>query len=112
MSVSGGDISRTQRQQELLLTMFSQAASPGNAFNLPGFISTFAEQITADAGMSVPVLIELGTSALTLRGTEIEARTLPVAISNEGGVSYVVQTDAAPTVLAAFATGAPFPVEG
>lgn len=112
VGVSGGDISRTERQQELLLNMFSQAASPGNAFNLPGFVSTFAGQITADAGVSVPVLVELGTSALTLSGADIEARTLPVSISNEGGVSYVVQTDAATAVLAAFGTGAPFPAGG
>ncbi len=108
-SVDGNDIGRTGRQQQLLLAMFTQAASPGNAFNLPGFTSTFAEQITADAGMSVGVLLELGTKTLTLDGEEIDARTLPVNISNEGGVSYVVPKPAADSVLAAFAAGQPFP---
>lgn len=113
VSVSGGDIGRTGRQQELLLTMFSQATSPGNAFNLPGFASSFAEQITADAGMSVAVLVELGASALRLNGSEIDVRTLPVVISNEGGVSYVVRTEpSSGNVIAAFTTGTPFPADG
>lgn len=113
VSVDGTDIGRTGRQQELLLTMFAQATSPGKAFNLPGFVSTFAEQITADSGLSIPVLIEMGTTVLTLGGTEIDALTLPVQISNEGGVSYVVPVEpAASAVLEAFASGAPFPAEG
>ncbi len=110
VSVNGSDIGRTGRQQELLLTMFSQATSPGNAFNLPGFASTFAEQITADAGMSVPVLVELGSSALSLGGAEIEAMTLPVRISNEGGVSYVVRIEPdSGDVIQAFKAAEPFP---
>lgn len=112
VGVDGTDIGRTGRQQELLLAMFSRASSPGNAFNLPGFASTFAEQIRADAGMSVGVFIELGTQALRLSGDSIDARTLPVQISNEGGVSYVVPVEPATAVLEAFTTGAPFPAEG
>ncbi len=113
VSVNGSDIGRTGRQQELLLKMFNQAASPGKAFNLPGFATTFAEQIRADSGMSVGVLIELGTQALRLSGDAIDARTLPVEISNSGGTSYVVPVEpAAGIVLDAFASASPFPVDG
>ncbi len=112
-SVNGSDIGRTGRQQELLLTMFDQATSPGKAFNLPGFASAFAEQIRADSGLSVNVLVELGRAVLGLSSSEIDTKTLPVAISNEGGVSYVVRTEPAATnVLNAFAAGDPFPAEG
>lgn len=113
VSVEGSDIGRMGRQQELLLTMFDQATSPGKAFNLPGFASAFAEQIRADAGLSVNVLVELGRAVLGLSGGEIDTRTLPVVISNEGGVSYVVRTEPEATnVLNAFAVGDPFPIEG
>jgi LCP family protein required for cell wall assembly len=110
VTVDGTDIGRTGRQQEVLLEMFTQAASPGKAFNLPGFTSTFAEQITADSGMSVGVLAELGRQALGVRGGDIETRTLPVTISNEGGVSYVVPVDPeATTMINAFIAGEPLP---
>ncbi len=109
-SVRGSDIGRTGRQQELLLAMFAEAASPGNAFNLPGFASTFADQIRADEGLTVGVIIELGTEALGLRSTSIETMTLPVKISNEGGISYVVRVEPeAGAVLEAFVGGAAFP---
>lgn len=113
VSVDGSDIGRTGRQQELLLTMFDQATSPGKAFNLPGFASAFADQIRADAGLSLNVLVELGRAVLGVNSSEIDTKTLPVAISNEGGVSYVVRTEPAATnVLAAFSAGEPFPAEG
>ncbi len=112
VSVEADDIGRTQRQQQLLLTMFDQASSPGKAFNLPGFASTFAEQIRADAGMSVGVMVDLGRSVLGISGDDIEAMTLPVAVSNEGGVSYVVRVDpSAANVITAFNAGDPFPAQ-
>ncbi len=109
-SIRGSDIGRTGRQQELLLAMFAEATSPGNAFNLPGFATTFAEQIRADAGLSIGVIVELGTEALGLRSASIETMTLPVKISNEGGVSYVIPVEPrAGAVVDAFISGAAFP---
>lgn len=109
-SIDGSDIGRTHRQQEVLLLMFDQATSASSAFNLPSFASTFAEQITADAGFSTSVMIELGRAALSLDSGEIETMTLPVKSSTEGGVAYVVpiEPDAA-AVIAAFTAGDPFP---
>jgi LCP family protein required for cell wall assembly len=109
-SVNGSDIGRTHRQQEVLLLMFDQATSASSAFNLPSFASTFAEQITADAGFSTSVMIELGRAALSLDSGEIETMTLPVTGSTEGGVAYVVPIEPdADAVVAAFIAGLPFP---
>lgn len=109
-SVDGSDIGRTHRQQEVLLLMFDQATSASAAFNLPSFASTFAEQITADAGFSTSVMIELGRAALGLDSGEIETMTLPVTGSTEGGVAYVIPIEPdAQSVVDAFITGEPFP---
>ena len=109
-SVNGSDIGRTHRQQEVLLLMFDQATSASAAFNLPGFASTFAEQITADAGFSTSVMIELGRAALGLDSGEIETMTLPVTSSTEGGVAYVIPIEPdAQAVVDAFIVGEPFP---
>lgn len=109
-SVNGSDIGRTQRQQEILLTLFDQATSKSKAFNLPGFVSTFAEQITADEGFSTGVMVELGRAALSLSRSEIETMTLPVANSTENGRAYVVPVEPdADNVIAAFIAGLPFP---
>jgi LCP family protein required for cell wall assembly len=109
-TVNGNDIGRTQRQQEVLLLMFDEATSTSSAFSLPSFAATFAEQITADAGFTPKVMIDLGRAALSLSSGEIQTMTLPVAISNEGGVSYVVPVEPdATSVLDAFIAGTVFP---
>ena len=109
-SVDGSDIGRTHRQQEILLLMFDQATSASSAFNLPSFASTFAEQITADAGFTPGVIIDLGRSALGLNRGKIATMTLPVTGSTEGGVAYVVPIQPeATSVLDAFIAGTVFP---
>jgi LCP family protein required for cell wall assembly len=109
-SVDATDIGRTSRQQQILLAMFDKATSPSSAFNLPGFASTVAENITTDASLDLGVLVSIGRAGLDLRSSDLEARTLPVAISNEGGVSYVVRIEPdAQATLDAFAAGLAFP---
>ncbi|MDJ0925074.1 MAG: LCP family protein [Acidimicrobiia bacterium] len=109
-SVNGSDIGRTHRQQELLLLMFDEATSPSSAFNLPGFAATFAEQITADAGFTPGVILDLGRSALGLDRGEIYTMTLPVTGSTEGGIAYVIPVEPdATSVLDAFVAGTVFP---
>ncbi len=109
-SVDGSDIGRTHRQQEVLLLMFDKATSKSAAFNLPGFASTFAEQITADAGFSVNVMVELGRAALSLDSGEIQTMTLPVTNHTEDGRAYVIPIEPAATaVIDAFVAGEPFP---
>ncbi len=109
VSVNANDIGRTERQQELLLLLFEQASSASKAFNLPGFVSTFADQITADVGLTPGVMVQLGLDVLDLHSSDIQTMTLPVRVSNEGGRSYVipVQPDA-DQVLEAFRKAEPW----
>jgi LCP family protein required for cell wall assembly len=109
-SVDGSDIGRTHRQQEVLLLMFDQATSKSAVFSLPSFATTFAEQITADAGFTPSVMIDLGRAGLSLSSSDIETKTLPVTGSTEGGVAYVVRVEPdATSVLTAFIAGTSFP---
>jgi LCP family protein required for cell wall assembly len=109
-STSGGDISRTGRQQELLIAMFSQVTSPSSAFNLPTFLPTFADQITADEGLSLSIMASMGKDALTLKTKNIDNFTLPVKNSKgSDGRAYVVPIDATQPVIDAFLDGRPFP---
>ena len=109
-SVDGSDIGRTHRQQEVMLLMFDKASSKSSAFNLPGFATTLAEQITADAGFTPAVMIDLGRAGLSLSSADIETKTLPVQNSSEGGVAYVVRIEPdATSVLTAFIAGTAFP---
>ena len=109
-TVDGSDIGRTHRQQEVLLLMFDRATSRSSAFNLPGFASTFAEQIRADAGFSVNVMVDLGRSALSLSSSDIQTVTLPVKNHREDGRDYVVPIEPeAAGVIAAFIAGEALP---
>jgi anionic cell wall polymer biosynthesis LytR-Cps2A-Psr (LCP) family protein len=84
--------------------------SPSSAFNLPTFLPTFADQITADEGLSLAMMTDLGKDALTLRSKNIDNATLPVKNSKgSDGRAYVVPTDAAQAVIDAFLNGEPFP---
>jgi LCP family protein required for cell wall assembly len=109
-SGSGGDIARTQRQQEIMVRLFDQVTSPSSAFNLPGFLPTLADNITADETLSLGLIAELGRSGLTLRSGDIERATLPVRNHKGGdGRSYVIPTEDAGAVIAAFLAGAVYP---
>lgn len=109
-SNAAGDISRTGRQQEILIAMFRQVTSPASAFNLPTFLPTFADQITADEGLDLGRMADLGRDALTLQSKDIDNATLPVKNSKgSDGRAYVVPTDAAQAVIDAFLAGEPFP---
>ena len=74
----GGDIARTQRQQDILVQLFDQVASPSSAFNLPKFLPTVADNITADEALGLALMADLGRSALALRSSNIDRVTLPV----------------------------------
>ncbi len=109
-STRGGDISRTGRQQEILIAMFDQVTSPSSAFNLPSFLPTFADQITADEGLSLGLMADLGKDALTLDSKHIDNATLPVKNSKgSDGRAYVVPTDKTQAVIDAFLNGQPLP---
>ena len=88
------------------------SADPSSLWQVPTGYSAHPVrlQITADAGFTPKVMIDLGRAALSLSSGEIQTMTLPVAISNEGGVSYVVPVEPdATSVLNAFIAGTVFP---
>jgi len=107
-STGGGDLSRTGRQQEILIALFSQVTSPSSAFNLPSFLPTFADQITADEGLTLALMANLGREVLSMDSRGIDALTLPVKYEQGAdGRSYVVPIDATRTVIDAFIAGSP-----
>ncbi len=111
-STGGGDIARTGRQQEVLIALFSQVTSPSSAFSLPAFLPTFADQITADEGLTIGLMAQLGKDALTLGSGSIDSVTLPVKnAKGDDGRAYVVPIDATQAVIDAFLAGDPFPSE-
>ena len=105
--VRASDIGRMGRQQELLLTMLDQAKSVGNAFNLPGFVSSFAQQVRTDAELGTTTMLNVGRSLFTVRDEGIDVVSLPVRGLEENGISYVVATEAANGVLFLFNAGEP-----
>ena len=106
----GGDIARTGRQQQILIALFSEVTSPSSAFNLPTFLPTLADQITADEGLTIGLMADLGKSALTLGTTNIDNVTLPVKnFKGSDGRAYVVPVAATQAVIDAFIAGEPFP---
>jgi len=109
-TTGGGDIARTGRQQQILIALFDQATSPKSAFNLPSFLPTFADQITADEGVTLALMATLGKEALTMKSRDIDNTTLPVK-SQRGSDnrSYVVPVKATQAVIDAFIAGEPFP---
>ncbi|MFQ5554167.1 MAG: LCP family protein [Acidimicrobiia bacterium] len=109
-TVGGNDIGRTRRQQQMLLTLFDEVASKRNAFNLPSFASTFADEVTVDAGMGLGVIVDLGRAALDLSTADIDTQTLPVVdFRGQDGRAYVVPADGADMYLASFRSGEAFP---
>lgn len=109
-STSGGDIARTGRQQQILIALFNEVTSPSSAFNLTSFLPTFADQITADEGLTLGVMADLGRAALSLDTKSIQAATLPVKNSSgDDGRSYVVPVDATQGYIDAFLAGEAFP---
>ena len=109
-SSDGGDIARTGRQQQILIALFDQATSPSSAFNLPTFLPTFADQISADEGVSIALMATIGKEALSMSSRNIDNITLPVKnFKGNDGRAYVVPIDATQAVVDAFIAGLPFP---
>ncbi len=105
VSSNAGDIARTGRQRQVLLQILSKASSPAGLIRSPLLAVAAAQNLSADSSTDIA---DLGQLALALQGASItDSITLPVQISNEGGVSYVVAVPPAADVLAAFANRQP-----
>ena len=103
-----GDIARTVRQREVLLKIMSRASSTSGLIRSPLVMGAVGSYLTADAGTNVFALARTGWALQIASATD--SVTLPVQISTEDGVSYVVAVEpAASEVLDAFASKAALP---
>ena len=104
----GGDIARTQRQQEVLVEIMDRASSPAGLVRSPWVLFEASGHLSADAASGVGDLARLGLAFR--RAATTEKATLPVAGRTEGGVAYVVMRQPeADAVLEAFRRGDPLP---
>ena len=90
------------------MKIMSKASSPSGLVRSPLVLSVVGSDLTADAGTNVFALARTGFTMQTASATD--SVSLPVQISEEGGVSYVVRVEPAATaVIDAFAAKAPLP---
>lgn len=106
VSVDGSDLGRTRRQQDLLFAMITQIDRPSSIGGFQQLLDALGEFVFTDAGFDAEEILQLAWQMRGIDASALESKTLPVQISNEGGVSYVVeiQPDAA-NIVAAFASG-------
>ncbi|MBK5266239.1 MAG: LCP family protein [Acidimicrobiia bacterium] len=105
VSVDADDIGRTGRQQQTLEAMLHRAASVQGVARMPLFLSKLGVSTRIDKGLGP---IGVLTAAFGMWKADVDATTVPVRFSNEGGVSYVVfDGDKADDVIARFLTGEP-----
>ncbi len=105
VGVDQGDIGRTARQQQVLGQLLDKATSPARLVDLPFVAGDVGSALTADSRLGLRDLIGLGFNLV--RAGNVEAATLPVRGSTEGGVAYVVAVEPdAGRILQAFQSGA------
>jgi LCP family protein required for cell wall assembly len=103
-----GDIARTGRQREVLLKIMAEASSLSGLVRSPLLINAVGSYVTADSATNVFRLVRTGWAMRA--AAETDSISLPVQISNEGGVSYVVPVEPAATAaVEAFLAGQPLP---
>lgn len=91
VSVNADDLGRTGRQQIALKALVSSMASPAGIFRVPSVLGALDAGLKRDESLGpINLLVSAG---FAYRG-QIEAVTLPVLFSNEGGVSFVVENGA------------------
>lgn len=105
VSVDADDIGRTGRQQQALEAMLNRAASVDGLARMPLFLAKLGTATRVDRSLNP---IDVVTAAYGMWRTDVDATTVPVRFSNEGGVSYVVfDGDKADEVIARFRAGDP-----
>ncbi len=104
----GGDVVRTSRQREVLEAVIGKALSPAGVIRVPGLVPAVTSAIRVGDSTHSWNLGFFG--ARFVLASESESMALPVVISTEGGVSYVVRTEEAGPAIAAFVSGDPLPL--
>jgi LCP family protein required for cell wall assembly len=105
-SVDGGDISRTGRQQQLVLAILDRVARPSSITEAGDLVTAFASHLSIDAQLARRSIIDL---AFQMRGIDvsgIETATLPGRAASVGGRSVLkMQQPEAGQLISAFANG-------
>lgn len=105
-SVDAGDIARTHRQQELVLSILSRLKRPSTLAETGSVVASLARHMTVDAALADSSVAELAFSMREVGGSDIETATLPTVGDNRGGASVqVVDRPAADEMLAGFRDG-------
>jgi LCP family protein required for cell wall assembly len=108
VSIDASDIGRTRRQQDLLLALVTQIDPPSSIGGFGELLDALGEFAVTDAGFDADEILQLAWQLRGVDASSLESRTLPVRVSNEGGVSYVIEVEPdAANVLASFAAGEP-----
>ncbi len=108
VSVDADDIGRTARQQQALTALLKRVASPGGVAQVPRLALTLDKAVSVDRGFGVADLFIAGWG---MRSANVDAATIPVNFSNEGGVSYVVRAEPeAGAMLERFLRGEPLKI--
>lgn len=106
VSVDATDIGRTGRQRDLLLAMFTQVERPATVAGYGQLLDALGAFVTIDNALDTDDIIQLAWEMRSAGPEELDSATLPVAITNEGGVSYVVERQPeADAMIAAFQSG-------
>jgi LCP family protein required for cell wall assembly len=105
-SVDADDIGRTQRQQELVMAIFSRLRRPSTVAESGSVVASIARHMTVDAALADSSLAQLAFSMRDLSGSDIETATLPtVGDSRRGSAVQVLDEPAAGQMLEAFRNG-------
>jgi polyisoprenyl-teichoic acid--peptidoglycan teichoic acid transferase len=106
--IDGGDIGRTARQQDLLLALVTQIDRPSTVAGYGELLDALGEFVIIDNALDADDIIQIAWEMRSVAVEDLDSVTLPVFISNEGGVSYVVeQQPEANAVIDAFRAGEP-----
>ena len=106
--VDANDLGRTRRQQEVLMALLTQIDRPSSVAGFQDLVNGLGQFVTADDSLGEDEIIQLAWEMRSLAPENLDALTLPVDISEEGGVSYVVMHEPdAGAALAAFRAGDP-----
>ena len=108
VSIDADDIGRTVRQQDLLLAMVTQIDRPSTIAGYGELLDALGRFVITDNALDSDDIIQLAWELRSIDSDDLDSITLPVNITIEGGVSYVVERQPdANEVINAFLTGEP-----
>ena len=108
VSIDADDIGRTVRQQDLLLAMVTQIDRPSTIAGYGELLDALGRFVITDNALDSDDIIQLAWELRSIDSDDLDSITLPVNITTEGGVSYVVERQPdANEVINAFLSGEP-----